>query len=169
MNLDSNLPENFTISEELLRKTTEVAEMEYKSHPDVYCPYFKEKIYFNTKGFEHIKFKEWNKSRIPQDQYLRLKMLRLVPEIINKSATVQGIFDTSAWERIKRKDGWIKLMKKVTYYELVAVVGKGRVRLKVIIKEIEGGSRFFWSVIPFWKMNKNIKKKIVHEGNPEID
>ena len=96
-------------------------------------------------------------------------MLKLVPEIISKSATVQGIFDTSAWERIKRKDGWIKLMKRVTYYEFVAVVGKGKVRLKVIIKEIEGGSRFFWSIIPFWKMNRNINKKILHEGNPEID
>jgi len=37
-------------------KAKKEAENLYKSIGEVYCPYFKEKISFNVKGLEHIKF-----------------------------------------------------------------------------------------------------------------
>jgi hypothetical protein len=49
----------------------------------------------------------------------------------------------------------------VTYYEFVAVVDK--VRIKVIVKELTGGERFFWSIIPFWKMNKLTNQRKLHD------
>lgn len=47
-------------------------------------------------------------------------------------------------------------------------------RVKVIVKEIEGGKKFFWSLIPFWKTRKiekmgNKYKKILHEGDLEVE
>ena len=43
--------------------------------------------------------------------------------------------------------------------------------LKIIVKEIEGGESFFWSIIPFWKSRKdefsNKIKRILHEGDLE--
>ena len=41
----------------------EKAEVEYKIIGNVFSPFLKRKINFNTKGLDHIKFKEWNKAR----------------------------------------------------------------------------------------------------------
>jgi hypothetical protein len=50
----------------------------------------------------------------------------------------------------------------------VAIVKDGSYekRLKIIVRQIEGGSRHFWSIIPYWKSNKEIK---LHSGNMETD
>ena len=58
-------------------------------------------------------------------------------------------------------------MKEVTYYEFIAVVNT--VRVKVIIKEVLGGEKHFWSVIPFWGIDKVTSKRILHSGDPEND
>ena len=39
-------------------------------------------------------------------------------------------------------------MKTVYYYVFVAIVKK--VRLKIIIKEIEGGNKYFYGLYPSW-------------------
>lgn len=59
------------------------------------------------------------------------------------------------------------VMKPVTYYEFIAVMKQNRVR--VIIKQIDGGQKFFWSIVPFWGMNTETMNRILHEGEPEED
>jgi hypothetical protein len=41
--------------------------------------------------------------------------------------------------------------------------------VRVIIKEVKGGQKYFWSIIPFWKVNKQQKKRVLISGNPECD
>jgi len=56
----------------------------------------------------------------------------------------------------------------VRYYVFVAI--EKSVRLKIIIKEIEGGEKFFYSLYPSWKTTKdNPQKKIFYSGNLEED
>lgn len=43
------------------------AEEFYKNVKEIYCPFFQEIVAFNAKGLDHIKFKEWNKTRLAQD------------------------------------------------------------------------------------------------------
>lgn len=167
MDLEANIPEKPRISEELFNKTLQQATEQYGKTPEVYCPYFKDKVHLNAKGFEHIRLKAWNKARGRSDQYFRLKLLHLVPKILQESHTVQGIWHTHDWERVKSRGKWVKVLKNVAYYEFIAVVGK--VRAKVVIKEIEGGVKFFWTIIPFWKMNTVTKQREMHEGDPETD
>ena len=104
------------------------------------CPYLRTKINFNAKGLDHIKMKSWNKTRLASDQYLRLKFLKLVPEILKNSGTLQEIKETRNFERVKN---------------------------------IENGQPYFWSVVPFWKSQKNELcqkiKKVFHEGDLEND
>ena len=59
------------------------------------------------------------------------------------------------------------LLKLVTYYEFIAVVKRNRVR--IIIKQIDNGQKFFWSIVPFWGMNSEIISRILHDGVPEED
>ena len=45
------------LTDEQFNKLKLKSEEFYKSIGEVHCPYFKEKIIFNAKGLEHLKFK----------------------------------------------------------------------------------------------------------------
>ena len=66
-----------------------LGEKYYKSLNDIYSPYFKESVKFNTQALEHLKFKKRGKARLEQDQYMRFKLLHLAPVIIELSRTLQ--------------------------------------------------------------------------------
>ncbi len=139
----------------------------YKTLINVHCPYFEEKISFNTQGLTHLKFKQERKARPQQDQYMRLKLLHLAPIVLRTSATLQGVWETKNFERIRANSRTETILKTVTYYEFVAVVEK--VRVKVIVKQIDGGEKFFWSIIPYWRIDKNTNKRKLYSGYPEED
>lgn len=160
-------PEVVEISKELFEKTKEKAEALYRTFGSVNCPYLKAKVRFDTNGLAHIKFKSWGRPRSRFEQYIRLKLVHLAPEVLQQSHTVQGIWNTTHWERQKKYGRWEKIPKPVTYYEFVAVVGK--VRVKVIVKMITGGEPHLWSIIPFWRMNEVTKQRKLYEGNLETD
>ena len=147
------------------------AENFYSKIEKIKCPYFEEYVYFNTKGFDHLIFKEWNKTRPVGDQFPRFRYLKLAPEVIANSKTLQGIWSTQKFERIHRKDGWIKVLKNTVYYEFIAVMNfrVSKVRVKVIVKEIDGGEKFFLSIIPFWGIDKKTANRVMYTGNSEID
>ncbi len=154
-------------SDEQFREIKEKGEALYKSLLEVHCPYFKEKISFGSHGLEHLKFKRREKARSEQDQYMRFKLLSLVPEILRCSHTLQGILETNKFERIRMHGRTETVMKPVKYYEFIAVVKRNRVR--VIVKQIDNGHKFFWSIIPFWGMNKKTMSRLLHDGLPEED
>ena len=156
---------------EKLNKIKKLAEKEYKSIGKVFCPYLKKEINFNAKGLHHLKTKGWNKARLVSDQYLRFKFLKLAPLVVSKSHTLQEYNEDQQFERMKINSRWEKRLVKVFYYAFISVCGDKDVRVKIIIKEIEGRDPYFWSVVPFWKSKnhptlKEIKKAF-HEGDPE--
>lgn len=154
-------------TEQQLKDVKDKGELLYKSFDQVYCPYFKEKVSFGAQGFEHLKFKRREKARLDKDQYMRFKLLHLVPDILKLSHTVQGVLETTRFERVRMHSRTDTVMKPVTYYEFIAVVKRNRIR--VIIKQIDGGQKFFWSIVPFWGMNTETMNRILHEGVPEED
>ncbi|MFA5806702.1 MAG: hypothetical protein WC879_18880 [Melioribacteraceae bacterium] len=147
------------------------AEKFYEDIKSVYCPYLCGNVSFNSKGWEHLIFKEWNRTRIIGDQFIRFRHLKVAPEILRQSKTLQGLWTTNKFERIKRKDGWIKILKLITYYEFIAVVDShgSKIRVKIIVKQIDEGEKFFLSIIPFWGVNKMTGERIMYSGNPEND
>ncbi len=142
------------------------AEDFYKNIGKVRCPYFDEDVNFNSRGLDHIKFKEWNKTRPTIDQYMRLRLIKLAPLIIKKSNTLQGIWKTQNFERRNINSRWERILRGVIFFEFIAIV-KG-VRIKIIVKQVEGGEKYFWSIIPFWGKDKN-NNKVFYSGEPEID
>ena len=145
------------------------AENFYRGIGEINCPYLGDKVVFNVKGLEHIKFKERGKARVIDDQYIRLKLLKLVPKIIANSHTLQEYFETKKFEKININSRWENRAIDVIYYGFVAIINNAR--MKVIVKQMSGGNKFFWSLIPFWKNDKknSENKKILHAGNPEND
>jgi hypothetical protein len=149
------------------QKVKSEAEDFYKDIGQVYCPYFKEKIAFNAKGLKHLKFKSDRQARPIKDQYSRLKLIRLAPEVLKQSHTLQGIWQIKRFEAQKTNSRWERVMKDVIFYEFIAVLNNTRV--KVIVKEVFGGQKHFWSVIPFWGIDKSANKRVLHSGDPEND
>lgn len=154
-------------TDEEFKRIKQNGEILYKSLKEVYCPYFKDKVTFGADGLSHLKFKRREKSRLEQDQYMRFKLIKLAPEVLRASHTLQGILETKKFERISCHNRKDIIMKVVTYYEFIAVIKRNRI--KVIVKQIEDGNKFFWSIIPFWKMNKYTMGRILHDGTPEED
>ena len=143
------------------------AEAFYSAIDEVYCPYFREKISFNAKGFKHLKFKSDQVARTREDQYIRLKLLKFAPKVLDKSHTIQGIWSTKKFENQKTSSRWESVLKDVTFYEFIAVLEN--VRVKVIVKQVLGGGKHFWSIIPYWKIDSANSRRVLHGGNPEND
>jgi len=154
-------------NQEDFQKIKSEAEDFYKNIGEVYCPYFKEKIAFNAKGLKHLKFKSDKQARSSKDQYSRLKLIHLAPEVLMQSHTLQGIWQIKRFEAQKTNSRWEHALKEVVYYEFIAVLEN--VRVKVIIKEVQGGEKHFWSIFPFWEIDKKNSKRILYSGDIEYD
>lgn len=157
----------FNFNQEEFEKIKNDAEKLYGTFDLIYCPYFAEKISFNAKGLRHLKFKYDQQARAQKDQYPRLKLLHPAPQVLSKSHTLQGIWKTKQFERNKENSQWKYIMKEVIFYEFIAVLEN--VRVKVIVKEVVGGERHFWSIIPYWNIDRAGSKRILHSGDPDFD
>lgn len=142
-------------------------ELLYKSLSEVYCPYFGEKVIFNAKGLEHTKFKKKNHARSSKDQYMRFKLLYLAPEILKLSKTVQGITERKVFEVVRKNHRNEQSLVDAIYYEFIAVINK--VRVRIVVREIGTAQKYFWSIIPYWKIDTNTGKRKLYSGNPEED
>lgn len=75
-------------------------------------------------------------------------------------------------ERVNSNSKWKKKMVNVKFYGFIAITNldsNGMIRIKIIVKEIEGREPYFWSIIPFWKCKKDPileqTKKVFHDGD----
>lgn len=144
------------------------AESDYKKIGSVFCPYFKMKVAFNSKGLEHIKFKTRKKARLVSEQFMRLKLLKLAKVVLERSNTLQEFMEKRQFEHLNINSRWEQRAVLVSYYGFIAIINE--VRVKVIVKQVEEGDPFFWSIVPFWKTKDPLVgqiKKIFHEGDLE--
>ncbi len=157
--------------QKIFEKVKKEAEDFYKNLDSFYCPYLKTQVKFNSKGLNHIKMKAWNKTRSVSDQYMRLKFLKLAPAVLSVTGTLQEFHETNCMERLKFIGKWQFKMVPVKYYGFVAIINK--IKIKIIVKETSGSSPYFWSIIPFWKTQKDEIcqkiKKVFHDGDLEND
>ncbi|MDO8490228.1 MAG: hypothetical protein Q7S47_02310 [bacterium] len=146
-------------------KTKEQTEAAYKKIGSIFCPFFNQHISFNAKGLRHLKFKSDQQARSRSDQFVRLRLLYLAPEVLRKSRTLQGIWETRKFEEQKTNSRWKSVMRDIIFYEFVAVLDDFRV--KVIVKEVRGSEKYFWSIIPYWKAGNGNGRRILYSGNPD--
>ena len=152
-----------TVEEVKFKRVVKKGEILYQELGSIHCPYFDDLVYFNSHGLEHLKFKRRNKTRSLRDKSMRFKLLPLVPQILKLSRTVQGVWETKHFERVRVHSRTDTILKNVTFYEFIAVLDDRRI--KVIIKQVENGQRFFWSIIPFWGVDKSSGRRRLHSGN----
>ena len=159
------------ISDEKFVQSKAEAKTIYDAIGQIKCPYFNgEEIHFSFEGFEHIRFKDWNKTRSQVEQYTRFRLIPLAASIIKKSGTMQEYDEKNIFVRQQSRGRWTRAMKFARYYIFIAIVKD--LRMKVIIREVSGEKKKFYSVYPSWKIEPEgqggMKKKL-YAGNPETD
>ena len=87
---------------------------------------------------------------------MRISLIKYAKEIIEKSHTLQGKLELERIEKIRNQSKTEDKKVIVTFYEFIAVLDTKRI--KVIIKQINNGNLYFWSIIPFWKKAKDGRK-----------
>jgi len=151
-------------------KLREDAQKFYGEIGSVFSPIFKEKVYFNAEGFNHIIYKSPRTERERPSQILRFKLLPLAVKLIEESTTFQEFeetikeFDTESYKQKTKKS------KPVKYWGIIAIVD-GR-KIKVITRKIgDNGCMHFWSIVPAWVTNKYRDTKFftMMKGNPDED
>lgn len=122
----------------------------YNQRESIRCPALNNEIvHFTSEGFNHLMYKGDRSERDKSVQILKFNLLPRALEIISLSTTYQE-YD----EGIKsvRKNKYKKIIFEsaiVKYWGLIAIIRNRRV--KVIIRQIGNGQKYFWSVIPAWQ------------------
>ncbi len=140
------------------------AEEYFNSIEKVNCPYFSEKVIFNSDGFNHLQFSAGSE-RDKKEQLLKFRLLRSVVKIIEKSGTIQEY--RKQWGAVgrKKKDGFRKT-KEMQYWGLIAITGKeiNQIRVRVILRQVGDGNIIFWSVMPDVRLKNKNSFKLAGKG-----
>ncbi|MBI5151955.1 hypothetical protein HZA39_00305 [Candidatus Peregrinibacteria bacterium] len=159
------------ISREILLKLKTEVKVYYNSLKEVYCPFFSESIKFTSEGFYHIFYKNpfRPKERDKNSQFIRLKLFKLAPILLKKSATVQEYFCENRFVAVKFNKRKEKILKKIQYWGFIGIINDRKI--KVIVKQTGEGEKKFWSIIPNWTTRKSHEdnKIITHAGDLESD
>lgn len=153
------------ISELEFQELKQKAEKSYFEIKKVHCPYFKREVIFDALGFNHILYKNAKHARPRGDQVMRFRLIKFVDVILKSSGTTQGISELDEWERVKSHGVLVSKLKRNKYYEFIAVISN--YRIKIVVKETENGEFLFWSIIPFWRINKDTSRRVLHSMNFE--
>ncbi len=116
----------------------------YKTWVPVYCPAIRQYIYFNMRGFNHLRFNTNNTPRNPKEAMYKLGLLPLVRPVIHTSTKVDK------YERRLSPIGGTrkKVLKEIEYWGIVGVVGQQNTKIRIVLRKINGGENIhFWSVM----------------------
>lgn len=140
-------------------------ELLYSTIKEVFCPYFQERIFFNSKGLGHLKFISHDRARLLSDQYMRFRLLYLAPKILGMTRTLQGLSRLQTFEHIRLHSRIETKLVPTIMYEFVAIMDDFRVR--IIVKQVDGGEKYFWSIIPYWTVDPRDKTRQFYLGDTD--
>ncbi len=121
----------------------------YDSISKVYCPYFKQHVYFTRMGYEHIFFKKKYKARNETDLEMRVKLFPLAIKLLGTTSTIQDVQHRNRFEERYINSRKEVALVSVTYYEFIALINEKKI--KTVLKQIIGGNIVFLSIIPLLK------------------
>ena len=119
----------------------------YKTIGKIYCPILNEYVFFNSKGFYHLRYDSFGKARNVKEQMYKIGLLPLVIPVIKNANRINEY----------KKEQYSKpLGKYYEIWELKETVGKGNTRVSVVLRRIGTGNITFLSV---WKKKDKKSKK----------
>ena len=119
----------------------------YKTFKRVHCPCLKEDVIFNSKGFYHLKYDSFGKSRSKKERMYRIGLLPLAIPVITSAKKIY---------RWTPKYYSKKINKYIEFWALKEVVGKQKTTVTVILRRVGDGHLTFYSIMK--KNDKKLKK-----------
>lgn len=137
------------------KKERAEADEYYKKVGEILCPFFGKMIVFTAEGFNHLIYSD-GRERDKSNQLLKFDLLRIAPEIIGKSGTLQE-YRKQLCKYGKRKTNGFFDTKEMEFWGFVAIVKSHDeyIKIKIILRRVGDGNITFWSVMP----DGNIKVK----------
>ena len=148
---------------EYFNQKKEKAKQIYNSQRGVYCPYFQGQIILNSDGFHHLQFSA-RRERNKKEQLLKFSLLPLALDLIRKSGTIQEYRKSLGPSGKKSKRDGSVLMKEFQYWGLVAIVGESKIKIRVVLRRIGDGNIIFWSVMPYSKLKRGERQKLLQRA-----
>ncbi len=143
----------------------EKAEDIYFAQKNIYNPYLKTQIIFNSDGFHHLQFSA-RRERNKKEQLLKFSLLPLAIEVIKNSGTLQEYRKGLVMIGKKSKDG-LAIAKPTDYWGFIAIVSSSQIKIRVILRRVGDGNVIFWSVMPYSKLKDG--QKLYTEGIEDND
>ena len=122
----------------------------YNAQRSIHNPYLKSWVIFNSDGFHHLQFSA-RRERNKKEQLLKFSLLPWAIGVIKNSGTLQQHKKELMSVGKRGKDGFAPT-KTVEYWGFIAIVGKAKVTIKVVLRRIGDGNITFLSVMPFLKL-----------------
>jgi len=123
----------------------------YLAQKNIYNPYLRSQVVFNSDGFHHLQFSA-RRERNKKEQLLKFSLLPLAIEIIKKSGTLQEYRTGLTTIGKAGKDG-LTTAKATEYWGFIGIVGDSkRIKIRTILRRIGDGNIIFWSAMPFSKL-----------------
>ncbi len=122
----------------------------YSAQKNIYNPYLKADVIFNSDGFHHLQFSA-RRERDKKEQLLKFSLLPLAIGVIRNAGTLQEYRKGLIASGKKASDGFTR-MKEAEYWGFVAVVGKTQIKIRVVLRRVGDGNIIFWSVMPYSKL-----------------
>ena len=119
------------------------ARRQYRKIKFVACPAFpREKIIFNSKGFNHLFYQGSTKARTRAklETSVRVKLLPRAIKLLRLMPLPQ------------EESSYLLEKKRYQFWAFEGVVDNKRI--KVIVRQIGNGNKHFWSVIPGWRKSR---------------
>lgn len=132
----------------------------YNAQKSLYNLYLKSQVTFNSDWFHHLQFSA-RRERNKKEQLLKFSLLPLALVVIKNSGTVQEYRKGLTAVGKKSKDG-LALMKETEYWGFVAIVGKNKIKIRVVVRKVGDGNIIFWSVMLFSKLK--VGQKLYTDG-----
>lgn len=116
----------------------------YKSIKPIYCPYFSERVVFNSKGFKHLIYEDKGHQRTRSEQYLRLSLFPKGVRMLLIATVVQEYEERLVCNKIHKFWGFIGIIE-------------GH-KIKVVVRQIGDGKKHFYSIFPKWITRKSVEE-----------
>lgn len=152
LEVGDNLPENGRIGEMSARPNqiiycqtlTTSARVTYDAIGKAYCPFLKEDVIFNARGFHHLNYNSDGTARDVVERIHKLLLVPLVVPVIKNATAIAQERDIKIRESRKKAAP----IKDAKTYSLVALVGrKNPIEVRVILMRIGNGILQFRSVM----------------------
>src|SRR5207244_1855655 len=127
----------------------EKARQIYQDKEKIYNPFFQGEIVLNSEGFHHLQYSS-HRARNKEEQVLKFTLLPLGLRILKISTTVQE------YRKLLSPVG--SQLKLIEWWGFFAIFEENKIKVRVVVRRIDGGEIHFWSVMPFSKLQEGKDK-----------